>query len=452
MFRDHVTKQSLRSFGIPFYSFNADLLYKPWEVLDDEKQPFTSFKKFWDFCLTQAQPPVPPSPAPTVLPAHTDDEVSTLTVDDLCLIAPEEEAFLSRLARRWEPGENSSAARLKAFMRTSISSFDTNHAKADRASTSQLSAHLHFGEISCALIWYMMQQTEAELSERGVEDNKLAFDKFRRHIGFREYSRYLSYHFPYTHERAMLQHLNACPWEYNREHFLRWQQGTTGYPLIDAGMRELRATAWTHNRLRRLTASFCVKHLLLPWQWGLKYFWDALIDADLEQDSLGWQYVSGGIVDGLSFDKLDDPVEEGKIVDPDGRYVKLWVPELAKMPVEYIHAPWMAPPEVLASAGVVLGPMGTYPHPIVTHEEAQRKVSEACRVIEEVFNQQNANVSVDGGCSVFESMPDPVLMEARNAMETVSSGDSGVSSFNVPNASDDRMTFSSFDDAALVPQ
>ena len=153
-------------------------------------------------------------------------------------------------------------------------------------------------------------------------------------------------------------------------------------------MRELVSTGWIHNRIRRLVASFLVKTLLLPWQWGLKYFWDALLDADLECDSLGWQYVSGGISDGLAFDKIDDYHEEGKIIDPDGVYIKSWVPELLHMPKEYIHMPWEAPESVLRNAGVCVGCFRNYPLPLITPIDAQKRVEEACRVIEQVFAQQ----------------------------------------------------------------
>ena len=229
----------------------------------------------------------------------------------------------------------------------------------------------------------------------------------------------------------MLQHLQACPWRYNKEQFRAWQQGKTGYPLVDAGMRELAANSWINNRIRRLVASFLVKTLLLPWQWGLKYFWDALLDADIEQDSLGWQYVSGGISDGLSFDTIDDYDFEGMQIDPDGLYIRHWIPELANMPSEYIHSPWKAPQHVLQSAGVSLGPSGNYTYPLVLPEEAQRRVESACRVIEEVMSQQQQSNGAFPEPPINMSIPDyPQDSNPMTCVPGQSADSSGAGMFN----------------------
>ena len=189
----------------------------------------------------------------------------------------------------------------------------------DTPSTSCLSAFLHYGEISARDVWQGLQ---------GAHVSEVARAAWARQLGFREYSRYLTFHYPFTRERSLLENLRALPWCHDQNLFKAWRQGRTGYPIVDAGMRELNATGWIHNSIRVLCASFLVKYLLLPWQWGLKYFWDSLLDADIESDVLGWQYIAGCLPDGVPFDELPDPHAEGLKLDPQGRYVRRWVPEL----------------------------------------------------------------------------------------------------------------------------
>lgn len=227
-----------------------------------------------------------------------------------------------------------------------------------------------------------------------------------RQLGYREYSRYLSFHFPFTHERSLLEHLRATPWVHCPMRFKAWRQGATGFPIVDASMRQLWATGWMHNRARVFTASFLVKNLLLPWQWGLKHFWDTLLDADLECDALGWQYVAGCLVDSKPFVHMMSVEAESARFDADGApppmrvprarraaefacdadaecpagaFVRQWVPELAHVPRQYLHEPWRAPPAVLEAAGVCLGV--DYPTPIVTLDESEAALAHAWGVV-----------------------------------------------------------------------
>ena len=208
--------------------------------------------------------------------------------------------------------------------------------------------------------------------------------EFLRCLGLREWSRYLSFFYPFTHERSLLSQLRAVPWNYDQALFQRWRVGTTGYPLVDAAMRQLFSTGWLHNRMRMVVASFLVKHLLLPWQWGLRHFWEAQIDADLEEDVLGWQYVSGCLADGHSFMIQIDLDAEARRFDPNGNYVRRWITQLSRLPTRYVHAPWRAPPEVLEASGVDLGGPGAYPHPVVdlveSRERLRRAVEQLCQM------------------------------------------------------------------------
>ncbi|XBH78582.1 hypothetical protein VPH35_104781 [Triticum aestivum] len=198
---------------------------------------------------------------------------------------------------------------------------------------------------------------------------------FLRSIGLREYSRYLAFNHPCSHEKPLLAHLRFFPWVVNEVYFKVWRQGRTGYPLVDAGMRELWATGWLHDRIRVVVSSFFVKVLQLPWRWGMKYFWDTLLDADLESDALGWQYISGSLPDGRELDRIDNPQFEGYKFDPCGEYVRRWLPELARLPTEWIHHPWDAPESVLQAAGIELG--SNYPLPIVELDEAKSRLQDA---------------------------------------------------------------------------
>ncbi|KAK9859773.1 hypothetical protein WJX84_001839 [Apatococcus fuscideae] len=190
---------------------------------------------------------------------------------------------------------------------------------------------------------------------------------------------YLSFHFPFTHERSLLEHLRFVPWRLDQRLFKAWRQGCTGFPLVDAGMRQLWSTGWIHNRSRVVCASFLVKNLLLPWQWGLKHYWDALLDADLECDALGWQYCSGCLVDAHPFACLMDPVKESERFDPDGNYVRRWLPVLARLPKKWIHRPSEAPADVLADADVELG--ANYPAPIVSMQESFHCLQAASKAV-----------------------------------------------------------------------
>lgn len=377
--RDHEVKQGLANLGVLCKSFNADLLYEPWEVLDDEGQPFTTFADFWNKIVSMPYQPPFPTPAPATMPS-VSNQIPTKTLEQVdWFFTAEQEASSEQLGFKWKPGVEGAVQKLESFLENRLSDFEHDRAKVDRDSTSQLSPWVHSGTISVRYIYYMVKQKQVEWMQQGIDRTQSCVD-FLQQMGYREYSRYLSFHFPFIHERSLLAHLRACPWRIDQFAFKAWKQGLTGYPLVDAGMRQLWSTGWIHNRLRVVVASFMVKNLLLPWQWGLKHYWDALLDADLECDALGWQYVSGGMSDAHPFEKMIDLESESARFDPDGEYVRRWLPVLARLPTKYIHAPWAAPPNVLAAADIELG--FNYPFPIVTVKESKHLVANACEVLE----------------------------------------------------------------------
>lgn len=237
-------------------------------------------------------------------------KLQSCSAEELGLEDQYEKSSNALLARAWCPGWTFANKSLDSFLRAPLCDYATDRHKADGASgtpTSLLSPHLHFGELSVRKIFHEVRRRQATWSREGFAAGERSVNMFLRALGFREYSRYLSFHFPFTHERSLLANLKSFPWCTDEGYFKAWRQGRTGYPLVDAGMRELWATGWSHNRIRVVVASFSVKFLQLPWRWGMKYFWDVLLDADLECDVLGWQYISGSLPDGHELDRIENP-------------------------------------------------------------------------------------------------------------------------------------------------
>jgi deoxyribodipyrimidine photo-lyase len=230
--------------------------------------------------------------------------------------------------------------------------------------TSRLSPHLHYGEISPRTVWHTARQAVS-----GNATLEKEADKFLSELGWREFSYYLLHHFPRVQERPFNPTFDAFPWLADATRLQAWQKGLTGYPLVDAGMRELWHTGYMHNRVRMITASFLTKHLLIHWLRGAEWFWDTLVDADLANNSCGWQWVAGSGADASPYFRIFNPVTQGKKFDGKGAYIRRWIPELKDLPDKYLHAPWETPADVLADARVELG--ATYPHPIVDHASAR---------------------------------------------------------------------------------
>ncbi|XP_020695999.1 cryptochrome-1 isoform X1 [Dendrobium catenatum] len=370
--RDHRIKELLSSRGLTVRSFNADLLYEPWEVADENGCPFSTFEPFWNKCLN-----MPYDPAAPLLPPKRiiSGDVSRCPSDTLVFEDESERGSNALLARAWSPGWRNANKALNAFINGPLIDYSVNRRKADGATTSLLSPHLHFGELSVRKVFHLVQIKLLVWINEENESGKESVNLFLKSIGLREYSRYLSFNHPFSHERPLLSHLKFFPWVVDENYFKAWRQGRTGYPLVDAGMRELWATGWLHDRIRVVVSSFFVKVLQLPWRWGMKYFWDTLLDADLECDALGWQYISGTLPDGREFDRIDNPQFEGYKFDPNGEYVRRWLPELIRLPTEWIHHPWDAPEPVLQAAGIELG--SNYPLPIVEISAAKERIQEA---------------------------------------------------------------------------
>lgn len=397
--RDHDIKQRLGESGITVQSFNGDLLYEPWEVYDDKGQAFTTFDAFWNKCCHMKTDQALHLPPCTLVPA--EGLVSKCSIEELGLEDESEKSSNALLSRGWSPGWNNADNALTEFVEHHLLDYPQDRLRVAGNSTSLLSPYIHFGEISVKKIFHSVHRKRILWAKEGIIDGEERTTLFLRAIGLREYSRYMCFNFPFTHEKSLLSNLRFFPWHADQAHFKAWRQGRTGYPLVDAGMRELWATGWIHNRIRVIVSSFFVKFLLLPWQWGMKYFWDTLLDADLESDILGWQYISGSLPDGHELERIDSPQVQGFKFDPEGEYVRQWIPELARVPSDWIHHPWDAPLGVLKAAGVELGI--NYPKPLIDIDLARDRLTEAIIKMRGDQATTRANNAIDNDEEVFDN-------------------------------------------------
>ncbi|MBI1292151.1 deoxyribodipyrimidine photo-lyase [bacterium] len=358
--RDTAIKQWCHGAGIRPKSHAGYLLFEPTLVQNKQGTPFKVFTPFWRHLLTLDPPPEPlPIPtleAPAAWPASDG-------IDSLGLLPriPWDAGF----SAEWEPGEPGAQSRLQIFLDGIVAGYHDQRDLPGIDGTSRLSPALHFGELTPAQIWHRTHSATEHLTpkERGGAEH------FLREVGWREFSAHLLYHFPSTDRNPLRPEFEQFPWKENLAFLKAWQRGQTGYPIVDAGMRQLWQTGWMHNRVRMIVASFLVKHLLVSWQRGAEWFWDTLVDADRASNTMGWQWTAGCGADAAPYFRIFNPMMQAAKFDPDGQYIRRFVPELAALPDKFIHAPWEAPVLVLKTSGVELGT--NYPRPIVDHQQAR---------------------------------------------------------------------------------
>jgi deoxyribodipyrimidine photo-lyase len=366
--RDTAIKAALAAAGVEAHSFNAALLHEPHTVANKSGGPFQVFTPFWRHCGTRpvGEPvrlPAGPLPAPALWPLGPELAEWGL---------PPRQNWADGFARVWQPGEAGAAKRLRQFVRHTMASYADTRDFPHLDGTSALSPHLHFGEIGPRQIWGAIR---AQARESGVFPATRGGHAFLTELGWREFAHHLLYHFPGTPGRPLRGEFARFPWRDDAASLRAWQQGRTGYPIVDAGMRQLWRTGWMHNRVRMIVASFLVKHLRISWQQGAAWFWDTLVDADLANNTLNWQWSAGCGADAAPYFRIFNPVLQGERLDADGDYVRRWVPELAGLPNASIHQPWNAAPADLMAAGVRLGE--NYPRPVVDHAAARAAALEA---------------------------------------------------------------------------
>ena len=386
--RDGQLKSALTGDGLEAQSFNSALLHEPWTVQNQAGRPFQVFTPFWKTCLAKADPPAP-QPAPEFLPPPKDWPAS-LAVGDLNLLPKID--WAAGMRETWQPGEAGARARLQQFVTAAFTDYAAERNRPDHPGTSRLSPHLHFGELSPRQVWHAFRDLgipDAKRTPESSSDRSQSLgavespprhgawrnSQFLAELGWREFAHHLLFHFPHSTRKPLRSKFEGFPWREDAAWLRAWQKGLTGYPFVDAGLRELWATGWMHNRARMVVGSFLVKDLLIDWRAGARWFWDTLVDADLANNTLGWQWVSGCGADAAPYFRVFNPAGQGEKFDPDGDYVRRWVPELSDLPARWIHRPFDAPSEVLAAAQVELG--HTYPEPLVSHAIARDVALEA---------------------------------------------------------------------------
>ncbi|MEY4630526.1 MAG: hypothetical protein RIQ81_646 [Pseudomonadota bacterium] len=374
---DEKVTKALAGLGCEAMPHRGDLLREPEEVKTGSGGPFKVFTPFWR-SLVKMGAPVEPMAAPRTIPAPAKWPKS-LELRDLRLDPRARWTF--SIAEEWEPGEGGAKARLKAFNDERAARYNKDRDIPAIPGVSRLSPHLHFGEVTVRQVWHAFHDTT-----KGGFDAR--FEPFRRQLGWREFARHSVWAFPQSPDKPMREEFLQFPWRDGKaaeSDLEAWKQGMTGFPLVDAGMRELWRTGWMHNRVRMVVGSFLVKNLRIHWMAGARWFWDTLVDADLPNNTLGWQWSAGCGFDAAPYFRVFNPVLQSERFDPDGAYIRKWVPELRNLPAKYLHAPWKASAAELERAGVVLGK--TYPRPVVDPEKGRQLALEAYETMKKALKK-----------------------------------------------------------------
>ncbi len=368
--RDAAIKSALKAAGNTVETFNASLLCEPWTVKTRAGEPFKVFTPFWRACQDAGLPietQTPPKKIAAAKPVASDVLASWK-------LLPTKPNWAKSFAPEWTPGEAGAKERLADFIDEALGDYADGRDRPDLTATSRLSPHLHFGEIG---------PRQGVGAIRAAADRKPGLDaqaaKSLAEIGWREFSYHLLHQFPGLPSDNFRAEFDAMPWLKNAAGLKAWQRGQTGIPIVDAGMRQLWQTGWMHNRVRMVVASFLVKHLMIDWRHGAAWFWDTLVDADLANNSASWQWVAGCGADAAPYFRVLNPILQGEKFDPNGAYVRQFVPELAKLPDKWMNKPWEAPDDVLRAAGITLG--RTYPEPVIDLQRGRERALAAFAAI-----------------------------------------------------------------------
>lgn len=331
--RDAAIKKTLRAQGVRADSFNGSLLFEPWELRTKQGGPYQVFTPFWRTAQASWRPQATQG-APKRI-EDVDDGPDGVALDALKLAPPEQ--WDEDFWQVWAPGEAGAHEALQVFIEGALHGYGEQRDRPDRIGTSRLSPHLHFGEIAP---W----RVAAALEEARTASVAADIGVHLRELGWREFAHHLLHHFPATPDRNLNPRFENFKWaRRNPRQLEAWQSGATGVPIVDAGMRELWRTGWMHNRVRMVAASYLCKHLRQHWREGARWFWDTLVDADLANNTLGWQWVAGTGADASPYFRVFNPVTQAEKFDPDGAYIAKWLPELAQLPVPLRFAPWIKP-------------------------------------------------------------------------------------------------------------
>ena len=352
--RDKKIKTALLNNNITVRSFNGSLLFEPPNIKKQDDTPYKVFTPFYKKgCLENGPLPRDLLVCPSKLIFEKNIESKKLS--DLKLLPSIN--WYHNIQNTWSPGEKGAQHRLNNFLKTGIKNYKIGRNRPDKEFISRLSPHLHFGELSPHQAWFSVKEL------RQSSETKDSIEHFLSELGWREFSNNLLYYWQNLPEINLQKKFDRFPWLDNPKSLECWQRGMTGYPIVDAGMRQLWKTGYMHNRVRMVTGSFLVKNLMLDWRHGERWFWDTLLDADLANNSASWQWIAGCGADAAPYFRIFNPIIQGEKFDPNGDYVREYIPELSTIPTKFIHKPWEAPEEILMVAGITLDK--DYPLPIV---------------------------------------------------------------------------------------
>lgn len=366
--RDKGIKQDLCDMYINVESFNGSLLWEPWTINKDDGTPYKVFTPFYRKGCLNAQPPRRPLHKPKKI-HYFNDKIHSVNLSDLNLLPTPR--WDKDVTDHWDISEQGAFDRLQDFIDEGLDDYKEGRNMPAKPNVSRLSPYLHFGLISPNSIWHTVTS---------IGDNK-NIDHYCSELGWREFSYNLLYNNPDLSTKNLQSKFDAFPWKTDAKALKAWQQGQTGIPMVDAGMRELWQTGYLHNRVRMIVGSYLVKNLRIDWREGERWFWDCLFDADHANNSAGWQWIAGCGADAAPYFRIFNPVTQGTKFDPDGEYVRHYIPELKNMPDKYLFSPWEAPEDVLENAGVSLD--DTYPRPIVDLKQSREDALEAFQSLKE---------------------------------------------------------------------
>ena len=369
--RDASIKKALKAQGLHAESANSSVLFEPHEIENKAGKPFQVFTPMWRHYQKLTIPPVVKVSlthlrAPKKWPKN--GKVSSLA---LLPKIPWDRGFIEHWGT---PSRKSCLSGLRQFIKSGAEVYRDKRDLPAEPGTSQLAPYLHFGQVGARELW------DAFIKAPNHSENFVA--GIMRQLIWREFAHHLIYHFPHTPDHPLRPEYESFPWKPNESFLAAWQRGETGYPIVDAGMRQLWKTGWMHNRVRMIVGSLLVKHLLQPWQDGASWFWDTLVDADLPNNTMGWQWIGGCGADAAPYFRIFNPITQGEKFDTEGTYVKRFLPELEKVPKAFVHKPWEMGDIELRGCGVVLG--RDYPVPIISHAEGRQQALDAFAKLKEM--------------------------------------------------------------------